>query len=30
MADNLTDRPRWSIVPYFIVEDVVATANAAC
>ena len=28
MADNVVARrPRWSIAPYFIVEDVVATAN---
>jgi predicted enzyme related to lactoylglutathione lyase len=27
MADNVTDRPRWFIAPYFIVDDVVATAN---
>jgi predicted enzyme related to lactoylglutathione lyase len=23
----MNDRPRWSIAPYFIVDDVVATAN---
>ena len=28
MADSVAaDRPRWSIAPYFIVDDVVATAN---
>lgn len=27
MADNVRDRPRWSIAPYFIVDDVVATAT---
>jgi hypothetical protein len=27
MAENLTDRPRWNIAPYFIVDDVMATAN---
>ena len=27
MADNPKDRPRWSIAPYFIVDDVVTTAN---
>jgi predicted enzyme related to lactoylglutathione lyase len=27
MADTLTNRPRWHIAPYFIVDDVVATAN---
>src|SRR5689334_16360280 len=27
MADNRTKRPQWSIAPYFIVDDVVATAN---
>ena len=27
MADNVTDRPPWSIAPYFIVDDVVATAT---
>ena len=29
MADNNTSagRPRWSIAPYLIVDDVVATAN---
>jgi len=28
MADNVVAaRPRWSIAPYFIVDDVVATAN---
>ena len=30
-ADNplqmVTSRPRWSIAPYFVVDDVVATAN---
>ena len=26
MADNAA-RPRWSVAPYFIVDDVVATAN---
>lgn len=27
MADNAVGRPRWSIAPYFIVDDVVTTAN---
>ena len=27
MADNVANRPRWSIAPYFIVDDVVATAT---
>ncbi len=27
MADNVSDRPRWTIAPYFIVADVVTTAN---
>jgi predicted enzyme related to lactoylglutathione lyase len=27
MADKVTNRPRWTIAPYFIVDDVVATAN---
>jgi uncharacterized glyoxalase superfamily protein PhnB len=27
MADNTTNRASWSIAPYFIVDDVVATAN---
>jgi uncharacterized glyoxalase superfamily protein PhnB len=27
MADNTTNPPSWSIAPYFIVDDVVATAN---
>jgi predicted enzyme related to lactoylglutathione lyase len=27
MADNTVDRPRWTIAPYFIVDDVVTTAN---
>ena len=28
MTDNVaTGRPRWSIAPYFIVDDVVTTAN---
>jgi predicted enzyme related to lactoylglutathione lyase len=27
MPDNVTNRPRWCIAPYFIVDDVVATAN---
>ena len=28
MADDVVaDRPRWSIAPYFIVDDVVTTAN---
>lgn len=28
MADNIVAaRPRWSIAPYFVVDDVVATAN---
>jgi predicted enzyme related to lactoylglutathione lyase len=27
MADGTGNRPRWSIAPYFIVDDVVATAN---
>jgi hypothetical protein len=29
MADNLTNRPRWSIAPYFIVDDVVATVEGS-
>jgi predicted enzyme related to lactoylglutathione lyase len=27
MTDSRESRPRWSIAPYFIVDDVVATAN---
>ena len=27
MADNAANRPGWSIAPYFIVDDVVGTAN---
>lgn len=27
MIDNLVDRARWNIAPYFIVDDVVTTAN---
>jgi len=28
MADNFVDsQPRWNVAPYFIVDDVVATAN---
>ncbi len=27
MADTLTTRPRWTIAPYLIVDDVVTTAN---
>ncbi len=27
MAVELTKQPRWSIAPYFIVDDVVASAN---
>src|SRR5262245_16181267 len=27
MADSVGDRRHWSIAPYFIVDDVVATAN---
>jgi predicted enzyme related to lactoylglutathione lyase len=27
MPDNGADSPRWSIAPYFIVDDVVTTAN---
>ena len=27
MANNVADRPNWSIAPYFIVDDVVASAN---
>jgi hypothetical protein len=27
MAETASDRPRWSIAPYFIVDDVVTTAN---
>ena len=27
MADNSANRSRWFIAPYFIVDDVVATAN---
>ena len=23
----MADQPRWSVAPYFIVDDVVATAN---
>ena len=27
MADNVASQSRWSIAPYFIVDDVVSTAN---
>ena len=27
MSDTNTNRPRWGIAPYFIVDDVVASAN---
>jgi len=27
MPDDTANRPRWNIAPYFIVDDVVATAN---
>src|SRR6266513_3160527 len=27
MAENAPNGPRWSIAPYFLVDDVVATAN---
>jgi predicted enzyme related to lactoylglutathione lyase len=27
MIDKITSQPRWSIAPYLIVDDVVATAN---
>jgi predicted enzyme related to lactoylglutathione lyase len=27
MAHSVIDRPRWSIAPYFIVDNVVTTAN---
>src|SRR5688572_22450720 len=27
MADDVADRPRWAIAPYFLVDDVVARAN---
>ena len=27
MADSVTKQPRWCIAPYFIVDDVVTTAN---
>ncbi len=27
MEGNLASRPRWAIAPYFIVDDVVTTAN---
>jgi predicted enzyme related to lactoylglutathione lyase len=27
MADNVANPPRWCIAPYFIVDDVVTTAN---
>src|SRR2546421_8580164 len=27
MAENATTGPRWTIAPYFIVDDVVSTAN---
>jgi len=27
MLDNVESKPRWSVAPYFIVDDVVATAN---
>ena len=27
MADSVINRPRWFIAPYFVVDDVVSTAN---
>jgi len=27
MPDNVTNRPRWNIAPYFIVDDVAVTAD---
>jgi hypothetical protein len=27
MADSVINQPRWSIAPYFVVADVVTTAN---
>src|SRR5262245_12375702 len=27
MSDNASNRPRWFIAPYFIVDDVVTSAN---
>ena len=27
MTDSVTSRPRWGIAPYFLVDDVVSTAN---
>lgn len=27
MAESVANRPRWNIAPYFIVDDVVTTAN---
>ena len=27
MSNNVANPPRWSIAPYFIVDDVVITAN---
>jgi predicted enzyme related to lactoylglutathione lyase len=27
LAENASARPRWNVAPYFIVDDVVATAN---
>ena len=27
MSESIVARPKWSIAPYFIVDDVVATAN---
>ena len=27
MADDVSNRPRWRIAPYFLVDDVVATAG---
>ncbi len=27
MADNVANRARWTIAPYFLVDDVVTTAN---
>src|SRR5947209_1652452 len=27
MSDNVANPPRWNIAPYFIVDDVVTTAN---
>ena len=27
MADSVINQPRWNIAPYFVVADVVTTAN---